>query len=206
MHLSYFCPPLRPFAGPFFCLILATSASANTIIFTAETTTGVESVTPVLTWETEPLADNCEASGDWSGLKGGAGTETLPPISFGATYNLTCTWTDDSVTLNFIPATLNTNGTPYTDPDGYWIYYGQDSGGPYPLSERVPDPDTTTYVIQPLTSGIWYFVAASINQNAVESAFSGEYQELVGESVEDQKSVGIAVNPRPNPPGLSGGE
>ena len=181
-------------------LLWLPAAAQNTITFTAETTTGVETVTPVLTWDTQPLADECTASGDWSGNKGGAGTETLAPITSGATYNLTCTWTDAAATLSWTAPTENTDGTPYTDPDGYWLYYGQDQGGPYPLNERVTDPDQTSLVIQPLTPGIWYFVATAINQNGIESDFSGEAQKVIGD-ISAQESVGITVNPKPTAPG-----
>lgn len=179
-------------------LLLTRITSAQTITFTAETTTGVESVTPVLTWDTQPLADNCDASGDWSGPRGGAGTETLDPIFTGATYNLTCVWTDDQVTLTWITPTENTDDTPLTDLAGYSFYYGQDQGGPYPQGIDLPNPTATSLVIRPLTPGMWYFVGTSLNSRDVESVFSNETSKLIGEDVA-QASVGITVNPRPRP-------
>jgi len=74
-----------------FLLIFALPVSAqNTLTFTAEVTSGVETVVPVLTWDTIPLADACTASGDWAGGKPPSGTETLPAISGSATYNIQC--------------------------------------------------------------------------------------------------------------------
>lgn len=185
------------FAG-LILLVLSSFASAqNTVTFTAGATSGNESVVPVLTWDTMPLADNCVASGDWSGDKGGAGNETLAAITSGATYNLTCEWDDSAVTLSWTPPTQNTDGTPYTDPDGYNIYYGQNDGGPYPQSDRIADSAAASHVVGSLPSGEWYFVATAQNQLGVESEFSGQAMKTVG-TITDTQSIGITVNPKPN--------
>lgn len=175
--------------------LLPAFANAQTITFSAETTTGVEQVTPVLTWDTEPLADNCVATGDWSGPKGGAGTETLPAITTSATYNLACTWTDDSVLLTWTIPTENTDDSAYTDPDATIIYYGDQQGGPYGLTQEVPH-DGDSVQITGLPAGTWYFVATARNQNGIESEPSNEAQKTVGTETET-RSVGITVNPRP---------
>ncbi len=171
----------------------------NTITFTAEATTGVGTVTPVLTWDTMPLADDCVASGDWSGNKGGAGTETLAPISIGATYNIRCEWLDDFVTLTWLAPTENTDGTPYTDPKGFKIFYGMNQGGPYDNVIDLQDAAVTRHVISPLISGSWFFVATAYNLNNVESERSNEAMKILGLSSKTE-SVGITVNPTPNPP------
>lgn len=170
----------------------------NTITFTAETTTGVETVTPVLTWSTTPAANSCLASGSWSGEKGAAGTETFPPITKGATYNLTCTWFDGAATLSWEAPTENTDGSPLTDLAGYTLYWGTTSGD-YPNSVAIDNPNVTTYVVEPLSAGIWYFVVTALNEVGVESDFSNEAQKVVSDSFE-QESVGITVNPKPNAP------
>lgn len=174
-------------------------AQAQTITFSAETTTGVEQVTPVLTWDTDPLADDCVASGDWQGSKGGEGTETLDPITTGATYNLTCTWLNETATLSWTPPTQNTDGSPYTDPGGYKIYYGTIDGGPYGIEIDIDNPAVTSWVVEPLTDGVWHFVATAYNQRGVESEFTNQVSKIIG-SETDTQSVGITVNPRPAPP------
>lgn len=180
-------------------LLAAPALAQNTIIFTAEATTGVETVTPVLTWDTIPLADDCTASGDWSGAKGGAGMETLPPISTGATYNLQCEWLDVTVTLTWIAPTQNTDGTPLVDLAGFKVYYGQIQGGPYDNVIDLVDPSATTHVITSLTSGNWFLVATAYNGIGTESLLSNEAMKNLG-LIGVTDSIGITVNARPAPP------
>lgn len=171
----------------------------NIIIFTAEATTGIGTVTPVLTWDTMPFADDCIASGDWSGRKGGAGTETLSSITTGATYNITCEWGDAIVILNWTAPTENTDGTPYTDAKGYKIYFGSSQAGPYNNIIDIQNPAILTYVLDSLISGAWFFVVTAYNLNDIESDISNEAMRILGLTSET-KSVGITVNPTPNAP------
>lgn len=181
-------------------LLLALPVSAqNTITFTAEVTSGVETVVPVLTWDTSPLANDCVASGDWSGSKGPAGTETLPAISGSATYNIECEWLSDSALVSWTLPTQNTDGTPYTDPKGIKVYYDQTQGGPYENVVDLQDPNVTSHVVSPLIPGTWHFVATAYNQLDVESAVSNEASKIVGAQSETE-SVGITVNPKPASP------
>lgn len=182
-----------------FLLIFALPVSAqNTITFTAEVTSGVETVVPVLTWDTTPLADDCIASGDWSGSKGPSGTETLPAISAGATYNISCSWLDATATLTWTAPTQNTDGTPLTDLAGFKVHYGATSGN-YSVTMDYPDPNQTTAVIAPLTPGMWFFVATAYNALGIESDFSNEASKLLSDESETA-SVGITVNPKPASP------
>ncbi len=181
-------------------LLFVTSVQAqNTITFIAETVTGIEVVSPILTWSTSPPADTCVASGSWTGDKGASGNETLPDITSDATYNLSCGWfAGDSVTLSWTPPTQNTDGTALIDLVGYVIYYGTATGS-YPLSVTIDNPSTASYVISPLAVGDWFFVATSFNTNNIESEFSNEAMKTIAGAA-DSKSIGITVNARPNPP------
>ena len=185
-------------------LLLPTFAVAqNTIIFTAETTTGVETVTPVLSWDTQPAANTCIASGDWIGNKGAFGIETLPPITSSATYNLSCEWFDQAATLSWTAPTQNTDGTALTDLAGFKIKYGLSAGGPYPNEVDISDPLVTVHVISPLGVGVWFFVSTAYNAIGVESDNSNEAQKVI-ETMADVRSVGITVNPKPaSPDGFS---
>ena len=197
-------PAPKPRAALLSLLLLALPVSAQNIIsFTAEVTSGVETVVPVLTWDTTPLADDCTASGDWSGSKGPAGTETLPAITMGATYNLQCDWLDVTATLSWTAPTQNTDGTPYTDPKGFRIYYGMTQGGPYDNIVDIQDPNVTAHVVSPLVSGVWFFVSTAYNLNDVESDFSNEAMKILGLSGETE-SIGITVNPKPSAPSSLG--
>lgn len=181
-------------------LLLAMPVSAQHIVsFTAEITSGVETVVPVLTWDTTPLADACIASGDWTGSKGPSGTETLPAISSGATYNITCEWLDVSATLTWTAPTENTDGTPLTDLTGFKLKYGMSQGGPYDNVVDIPDPNETTHVVSPLAGGNWFFVATAYNAIGTESDVSNESMKNLG-LIAASESVGITVNPKPSPP------
>ncbi len=184
---------------PLLLLLASPTLAQNSIVFTAEATSGVETVTPVLTWNTIPLADDCIASGDWSGSKGPTGTETLPAITSGATYNLTCSWLDDAATLSWTAPTQNTDGTPLTDLDGFKIKWGQTQGGPYTSEVDIADETATSAVVQPLASGNWFFVATAYNAIGVESDVSNEAMKVLG-LVTIIDSIGITVNPKPNAP------
>jgi len=175
------------------------ASAQNTITFTAEVTSGVETVVPVLTWDTTPLADDCTASGDWSGSKGPSGTETLPAISGSATYNISCEWVSASALLTWTLPTQNTDGTPYTDPKGIKIYYDMTQGGPYENIVDLQDPNVTTHVVSPLIPGTWFFTSVAYNQLDVESDKSNEVSKTVGTESETD-SVGITVNPKPASP------
>jgi hypothetical protein len=174
-------------------------SAQNTITFTAEVTSGVETVVPVLTWDTSPLANSCFASGDWSGSKGPVGTETLPAISGSATYNIECEWLSASALLTWTAPTQNTDGTPYTDPKGFKVYYDQTQGGPYENINDIADPNATTHVVAPLIPGAWHFVVTAYNQLDVESEVSNEAMKITGTDSETE-SVGITVNPKPASP------
>jgi len=183
----------------FVLLLVMGTAHAQTLTFTAETTTGTESVIPVLTWSTAPLADSCVASGSWSGAKVPAGTETLPPITSSQTYNMTCIWPDGKATLTWVAPTENTDGTPLTDLAGFKIYQGNAPGDRAGAIYDIPDPNLTSFVVEPLAEGSYCFVTTAYNALAVESDESNEVCKDVSDEV-ISRSVGISVNPKPNAP------
>lgn len=63
---------------------------------------------------------------------------------------------------------------PLDDLAGYNVYYGNQSGGPYPDSMQVPGAVVTTTTVAALTEGDWYFVATAYDDAGNESAFSNE--------------------------------
>ena len=78
-----------------------------------------------------------------------------------------------SVTLNWTAPMLNEDGTDLTDLVGYVIYYGVQSGQ---YTEEIPinNPTVTTYVVEGLAPGTYYFVATAKNADDIESRYSGE--------------------------------
>lgn len=78
-----------------------------------------------------------------------------------------------SVTLSWAAPTQNADGSPLTDLAGYKIYYGKASEN-YDHEIRIDNPGTTTYTVENLVPGTYYFAATSFNASGVESAYSGE--------------------------------
>jgi len=77
-----------------------------------------------------------------------------------------------SATLSWLPPTTNTDGSPLTNLAGYKVYWGPSQGN-YPNSTTLANPGLTTYVIDNLAPGTWYFVATAYNAAGTESSFSG---------------------------------
>ena len=73
-----------------------------------------------------------------------------------------------TVTLSWTAPLENEDGTALTDLSAYTIYYGQESGD-YDRTVSIDNPGMTTYVVENLTAGTWYFVA-SISQSRCSSA------------------------------------
>lgn len=170
----------------------------NTIDFSVDVSQADGQATPTLTWSTSPTAQSCVASGDWTGSKGPVGSETQATIDATATYNLTCTWGGDSTaTLSWTNPTQNTNGTSYDDADSTRIEYGL--GSAFDQIDIVGNPLVTSRTITGLTPGQWCFRAFAINQRGVASAASNEACKTVTGDVDVQESVGVIVNPVPNP-------
>lgn len=185
-----------------FCAFLGLGASVArgqatpTLTFTAQVTAGAGSVVPVLTWSTTPAADSCTASGttDWTGTKTASGTATLPAITTARTYNFQCTWLG-SIKLSWTPPTLNTDNTPFTNPAGYRIYYGQVIGN---LNQvlAINDPAAVRTTITGLTAGSWSFRVTAINTKGVESDRSPIVTGPVTTGVVT-KQLTITVDPKP---------
>ncbi len=80
---------------------------------------------------------------------------------------------DGSVTLNWVAPTQNSDGSTLIDLAAYNIYYGRSSGN-YDNEIHISNPSITTYVVEQLGSGTYYFAATTVNSTGVESVYSGE--------------------------------
>jgi hypothetical protein len=79
-----------------------------------------------------------------------------------------------AVTLAWQPPTENADGSPLTNLAGYRIYVGT-AAGVYNHSEIMLDnPGLTTYVIENLTHGTYYFAATAVKSTGLESFLSDE--------------------------------
>ncbi len=83
-----------------------------------------------------------------------------------------------SATLSLVAPTLNTDGTPFTDLAAFKIYYGM-SANQHPNDVYIGNPGISTYMIENLAPGTYYFVATAINQSDIESGYSNEVARVV---------------------------
>jgi len=84
-----------------------------------------------------------------------------------------------SVTLSWTPPTQNTDGSQLNDLWGYRIYYGT-SPGSYPNTIRLDDSaGLSSYVVEDLAPGTYYFVSTAVNDSMVESDRSNMAQKTV---------------------------
>lgn len=90
------------------------------------------------------------------------------------------------IDLSWIAPTENEDGTPYTDPAGFKIYWGSMEGS-YANSLTLNNPSQTMHQVQ-VPYGRWYFVMTAVNSLTRESEYSNV-------------AIGNA-GPDPNPPNL----
>jgi len=96
---------------------------------------------------------------------GGGSSESLPTTAPGT----------GSAILSWNAVQTNVDGTPYTDPGGYRIYYGEISPVTKVNSLMVDTGNVTTAVIGGLPSGhVFYFRVSAYDQSGNESDLSSE--------------------------------
>jgi hypothetical protein len=71
-------------------------------------------------------------------------------------------------TVSWMPPTQNTDGSALTDLAGFVITYG-DSADNLSQSITVTNPSITTYVVENLTNGTWYFAVQAVNASGSTS-------------------------------------
>ena len=76
-----------------------------------------------------------------------------------------------SATLSWTPPTTYTNGSPLNDLEGYKVYWGT-SPGDYPSSVTLDNPGLTSYVVENLVPGTYFFVMTALNAPGAESQHS----------------------------------
>ena len=192
-------PNVAPMKKPALLIVLFLAAgavqaqTAGVVTLRANATSATGSMTPVLTWSTNPVATSCTASGGWSGTKAASGTQTLSSISSSTNYTLTCTWGSGSATISWTAPTTNTDGSTLTNLASFRIYYGTSSGS---LSQRSDVSDNTqrSATINSLSAGTWYFSVRAVNTGGMESANSNIASKAVTGATAAQ-SVAITITP-----------
>jgi hypothetical protein len=176
----------------------AHAQTAGVVSLRANATSAQGSMTPVLTWSTNPTATSCRASGGWSGGKAVNGTQTLPTITASANYTLTCTWGTGSALVNWVAPTANTDGSTLTNLASFRIYYGTSSTA---LNQTLQVSDVTARSarVSGLTPGTWYFAVRAVNTRSTESGNSSVASMAVS-GASAARTVNITITGSPPPP------
>jgi hypothetical protein len=87
--------------------------------------------------------------------------------------------TAGEATLSWTPPDQNTNGSALTNLAGYRIYYGTSADGLDQVID-IPGVGMTTYVVDNLTAGTYYFSIRAYNSAGVESALSNVVSDTIG--------------------------
>ena len=94
------------------------------------------------------------------------GTLTASLPQFGVTVQALGTGT---ATLSWTPPTQNTDGSTLTNLAGFKIYWGTVAGS-YTNSVTLNNAGLSTYVVENLSSGTYFFAASALNSSGEESA------------------------------------
>ena len=165
--------------------------TAGTVSLTASPSSGTGSVTPKLTWSTNPVATSCTASGGWSGTKAASGSQTMTTIKANTNYTLTCTWGTGSATIAWTAPTKNSDGSALTNLASYKVLYGTSSTS-FSKSKVVTDPTALSTTIIALTPATWYFTVHSVTTTGVESSNSNVASKAVT-GAKAAKTVSVTV-------------
>jgi hypothetical protein len=76
-----------------------------------------------------------------------------------------------SATLTWTPVTQSTDGDILTGLAGYIVFYGT-SPDALTTAVTVTDPNQTSYLVTPLSSGTWYFAVAAYTSDGVQGEMS----------------------------------
>jgi hypothetical protein len=140
-----------------------------------------------LIWSVE-LADECSATGGWSGSRPLSGTFGTGPLQTTTSYGLSCSGSAgnalQSITVEVLDKVLrwqapsqNVDGSPLTDLAGYVIYWGTGSRS-YSSSFRINDPFVTEWEAN-IAPGTYYFAMTAVDTEGNESGYSNEVRKTI---------------------------
>lgn len=102
----------------------------------------------------------------------GVSSASLPAFSITVEKPGSSGTTNGTATVNWQPPTQNTNGTVITNLAGYTIEYGTNKSN-LTSSVKVANPGLTSYVIENLAAGTYYFGVIAYNSAGQTSSLSG---------------------------------
>lgn len=82
-----------------------------------------------------------------------------------------------SATLSWTPPTENEDGSTLDDLDGYTVHWGKEPGS-YTQSADI-ESGLSSYVVEGLTTGTWYFAMRAYNTSGIHSAYSNEASKTI---------------------------
>lgn len=84
-----------------------------------------------------------------------------------------------SATLSWTPPTENSDGSSLTNLAGYRVHYGR---SPTQLSQsiEITNSSLSTYVVENLSSGTWYFAVVTVNSGGTTSVLSNVAAKTIG--------------------------
>ena len=159
------------------------NASGPSLVFSASPSSVDQGGVTTLSWSATN-ADDCSASGGWSGSKSVSGSELIGPLSGGATYSMTCNGPGGSaiqmisvgvvasLTLSWVAPAENVDGSELDDLAGYKIYHGTESRSYSDMAE-IGNPAVTSHTLR-LMSGEYYLAMTALDRDGNESAYSNE--------------------------------
>ena len=83
-----------------------------------------------------------------------------------------------TATVSWVPPTENEDGSALTDLAGFHVYWGKTSGS-YSNNVTINNPGITSYMIENLSPGTYFFVATAFSSTGVESNFSNEASKTI---------------------------
>jgi len=117
--------------------------------------------------------------GTWSGIvmvvSDGLESSALPAFDISVAARGTATgW----ARLSWAAPEQREDGSPVGVLSGYSIYYGQQSGM-YEHAVEIPNPGVTSYLIEGLGEGTWYFAMTASTADGLESGLSAEVSKTI---------------------------
>lgn len=174
---------------------LARTAPGTITLGVEVTSASGGTVTPKVTWSTNPAAASCSATLGWSGAKPPSGNEILSPVDKATVYGLTCLWGSNSTVLSWEAPTLNTDGTALTNLGGYHLYVTDPNAQKTMVSV---DKTQQAYTFQASLTGQYFFAIAAVTTDGIESPQSNQVQWSSSASAGQQTvSLGVKIPAAP---------
>jgi hypothetical protein len=115
---------------------------------------------------TPTAADVATYTGITIDVSDGSASAMLGPFSIAVTAGGSGT-----ALLNWVPPTQNSDGSTLTDLAGYMVLYGR-SANDLQQSVSLTNPSLSSYMVENLTSGTWYFAVVAVNTVGASSQLS----------------------------------